>query len=167
MTLKQYLEQNNLNLVDDRGDIVGCPSDYPCLDVFWEGPLCTNKYLDPTLEKCRICWNQPYKDPIVKLIDGLEMLSFFNQRAGRELWNDKSTDLQNVDIDNADKYLTAAIKILEKQVPKKIELFNGQCSCPNCKKLFGNYNDLKDSVGWDMLYCKYCGQKLDWSEEEE
>lgn len=55
-----------------------------------------------------------------------------------------------------------AVEAVEKQVPKKIELFNGQCSCPNCKRLFGNYSQLRNLICWEMSYCKYCGQALDW-----
>ena len=54
----------------------------------------------------------------------------------------------------------------EKQTAKKIEIFNGQASCPNCKHLFGGMDTIKNLIAWDMSYCKMCGQKLDWSEEE-
>lgn len=54
----------------------------------------------------------------------------------------------------------------EKQKEKKIETFNGQASCPNCKHLFGGMDVIKNLIAWDMPYCKMCGQKLDWSEEE-
>lgn len=53
---------------------------------------------------------------------------------------------------------------LNKQIPKKYELFNGQCSCPNCKALFGSFTQLKNLIHWEMPYCKFCGQALDWSE---
>ena len=52
---------------------------------------------------------------------------------------------------------------IEKQMPKKFELWNGQCSCPNCNKLFGNYSQLKTLIHWEMPFCKFCGQALDWS----
>lgn len=54
----------------------------------------------------------------------------------------------------------------EKQTAKKIEVFNGQASCPNCKHLFGRMDVVKKLITWDMPHCKNCGQKLDWSEEE-
>ena len=54
----------------------------------------------------------------------------------------------------------------EKQTAKKIEIFNGQASCPNCKHLFGWVDVIKKLIIWDMPYCKDCGQKLDWSDEE-
>ncbi len=59
-----------------------------------------------------------------------------------------------------------AIKALEKQIPKKFEIWNGQCYCPNCNKLFGNYSQLKTLIHWEMPYCKFCGQALDWSDTD-
>lgn len=44
-----------------------------------------------------------------KIIDGLERIQFFNQRAGRELWNHKPSDIQVQDIALTDKILTEAI----------------------------------------------------------
>lgn len=54
----------------------------------------------------------------------------------------------------------------EKQTAKKIEIFNGQASCPNCKYLFGEMDIIKNLRTWNMPHCKDCGQKLDWSDEE-
>ena len=54
----------------------------------------------------------------------------------------------------------------EKQTAKKIEIFNGQASCPNCKYLFGGMDVIKKLITWSMPHCKNCGQKLDWSDEE-
>ena len=58
----------------------------------------------------------------------------------------------------------AIVSALEKQIPKRFELWNGQCSCPNCNKLFGSYSQLKTLIHWEMPYCKFCGQALDWSD---
>lgn len=57
-----------------------------------------------------------------------------------------------------------AIKALEKQLPKKVENWNGQASCPRCKRLFGNMEDVKMFRDWDSDCCNHCGQRLDWSE---
>jgi hypothetical protein len=59
-----------------------------------------------------------------------------------------------------------AIEALEKQIPRKYEVWNGQCCCPNCNVMFGNYDDLKLLKSWKMDYCKFCGQALDWSDGE-
>ena len=58
----------------------------------------------------------------------------------------------------------AIVSALGKQIPKRFELWNGQCSCPNCNKLFGSYSQLKTLIHWEMPYCKFCGQALDWSD---
>lgn len=42
---------------------------------------------------------------ILKYIDYLEQLIFFNQRAGRELWADKPREIQDKDIKNANDKL--------------------------------------------------------------
>ena len=42
-------------------------------------------------------------------IDGLERLLFFNQRAGRELWHDKPKEVQDADIESAERILKYAI----------------------------------------------------------
>ncbi len=59
-----------------------------------------------------------------------------------------------------------AIEALEKQISKKFEVFNGQDFCPTCHSLFGNDETRKRLIIWEMDYCKYCGQKLDWGDEE-
>lgn len=59
-----------------------------------------------------------------------------------------------------------AITHLEKQRQKKIETWNGQASCPRCKKLFGEMKTIRNLTTWEMPYCKFCGQALDWSDEQ-
>ncbi len=66
-----------------------------------------------------------------------------------------------------------AISAIEKQIPKKpIEketdnLWNGMStrtvSCPNCKKQIVNVWNKAD---YKPKFCHYCGQALDWSDEE-
>ena len=62
--------------------------------------------------------------------------------------------------------LDSILKSREKQTAKKIEIFKGQASCPNCKHFFGEMNVIRSLIAWNMPYCKHCGQKLDWSDEE-
>lgn len=59
------------------------------------------------------------KMTITEIIDKLHMLQFFNQRAGRELWQSKPKEVQDKDVENADKYLSAAIKALEENAELK------------------------------------------------
>lgn len=72
--------------------------------------------------------------------------------------------VHNETLDLAIGLYETAIKALEKQLPKKVENWNGQASCPGCKKLFGNMADIKMLRYWDFDCCNHCGQRLDWSE---
>lgn len=47
------------------------------------------------------------------IIDKLEMLRLFNQRVGRELWADKEKEVQDKDIENADRILNNAIDLIK------------------------------------------------------
>ena len=51
--------------------------------------------------------------------------------------------------------LEKAIKALGKQIPKKRIKYKDEIVCPSCKTLVGS-----------APYCRYCGQALDWGEEE-
>ena len=59
--------------------------------------------------------------------------------------------------------LEMAIKALEKQIPKKVvfcrNLMTKEANtiCPACKRIVESTN----------FHCWYCGQKLDWSEQNE
>lgn len=100
-----------------------------------------------------------------KIIDGLEMLRFFNQRAGRELWADKPHDVQEQDILNADMIYASAISLLKKQEPILLENQHKPygistnanspwiSSCPRCGKKV---------EGKQTKFCKYCGQEVKW-----
>lgn len=43
-----------------------------------------------------------------KIIDGIEMIEFFNQRAGRELWMNKPKEIQEEDLKKENEILNAA-----------------------------------------------------------
>ncbi len=62
--------------------------------------------------------------------------------------------------------LDVAIQALEKQVPRKVknsgEEIPFEWYCPTCGELLCD-DGYKDT---DIKYCEYCGQKLDWSDEE-
>lgn len=59
------------------------------------------------------------KMTITEIIDKLHMIQFFNQRAGRELWQSKPKEVQDKDVENTDKYLSEAIKALEENESRK------------------------------------------------
>lgn len=72
----------------------------------------------------------------------------------------------NIQLEEDITVYETAIEALKKQLPKKVENWNGQASCPGCKKLFGNMADIKMLRYWDFDCCNRCSQRLDWSEEE-
>ena len=77
--------------------------------------------------------------------------------------------IKGLDTSNSEENIEAkkmAVKALEKQRQKKIETWNGQASCPCCKKLFGEMKTIRNLTTWEMPYCKFCGQALDWSDEQ-
>lgn len=60
----------------------------------------------------------------------------------------------------AQEALDFAIEAMEKQIPMKFECFDATW-CPSCgEEVFGLTQDNS------LNYCPYCGQKLDWGEEE-
>lgn len=62
---------------------------------------------------------------------------------------------------NRKMYAELAIKALEKQVPKKPthEATIQEChTCPSCKNVLDRFDK--------TLYCFFCGQRLDWSDED-
>ena len=58
------------------------------------------------------------------------------------------------------------LSAVQKQIPKKLELFNGQACCPECEVLFGNSKDLK-LLDKPFSYCKCCGQALDFNNNND
>ena len=56
-----------------------------------------------------------------------------------------------------------AIKALEKQIPNKLINTRQSVSgcCPNCKKYISDWLEYNK-----FMCCPYCGQAIDWSDEE-
>lgn len=77
----------------------------------------------------------------------------------------ETLDFKNIPVEN----LEVVIEALEKQLPKKVNyegafINNGftryrMAKCPTCERWYSS-ND-------ENNYCSGCGQKLDWSEEDE
>lgn len=71
----------------------------------------------------------------------------------------------------ANEALDIAIQAVEKQIPKKITheaTIYKCCTCPNCKNVVDEYTEfLGKKVRVTYAYCHYCGQKLDWSDNDE
>ena len=58
--------------------------------------------------------------------------------------------------------LKLAIKALERQIPKKPIYGAANIKCPNCEATLLYYFHL-----FKIDYCDECGQRLDWSEEND
>ena len=56
-----------------------------------------------------------------------------------------------------------AIEALEKQIPKEVIKTVSTVRCSNCNKQLTN----KGSLHGDYKFCKWCGQAIDWSENNE
>ena len=67
-----------------------------------------------------------------------------------------------VDQPTAVEGLTIAKEALEKQIPKKIVISDGNDCCPICNHVFGADFIRKKLHHWDVPFCQKCGQKLDW-----
>lgn len=68
--------------------------------------------------------------------------------------------------DTCETYFEAqkmAIEALEKQTPKKLRLTTSQKMCSSCGKQITSIGCTKPRYN----YCKYCGQRIDWSEEDD
>ena len=70
--------------------------------------------------------------------------------------------IKGLDTSNSEENIEAkkmAVKALEEQRQKKIETWNGQASCPRCKKLFGEMKDNQKSyyVGNAILQILWAG----------
>ena len=99
-----------------------------------------------------------------KIIDGLEMLRFFNQRAGRELWTDKPYNVQEQDISNADMIYVSAITLLKEQnirregrwksLPYKKARVCSVCEADEPYKFADDDVDV-------YAYCPHCGAKME------
>lgn len=78
---------------------------------------------------------------------------------------DEDTRKGLVNVDNLLSTTKMAIETLEKQIPKKTEIWKGQALCPYCGYSFGDMKVINNLVAWNMPHCKNCGQAIDWSEE--
>lgn len=59
-------------------------------------------------------------------------------------------------------WLETVSDAVEKQIPKKPKYNGGECECPVCGDGWNS-----NEYGSGMKFCWECGQKLDWSEEND
>lgn len=108
------------------------------------------------------------------IIDHLEGMLFFNQRAGRELWFDKPKGLQERDIARAERYLQEAIDYIRTNQQKQghwIGRFSHKLSsassnvwvCSECDSLVETAHYAYKCY---YKYCPYCGANMEGEEDE-
>lgn len=132
---------------------------------------------------CDTSWGKSFENAYAMAINALEEVQQYRaigtpEECRKSLEICKAMVERNITPDDMENYmkfedecikqgftLDSILKSREKQTAKKIEIFNGQASCPNCKHFFGKMNVIRSLIAWNMPYCKHCGQKLDWSDE--
>ena len=62
----------------------------------------------------------------------------------------------------SEETIKLAIEALEKQVPKKPIYGDANTRCPNCGEVLLYFANV-----FKICYCDECGQRLDWSEEND
>ena len=110
------------------------------------------------------------KDKLIK-----QLADDYNEAIAEIRFNMSTIGLKENSVKRVVKARDLAIKALEKQIPKKIEIRKATnddieselrdfitvkgriCRCPSCRCCI-HISELK--------YCWECGQKLDWSDEE-
>ena len=83
---------------------------------------------------------------------------------GNKLYSNITSNANNI-IKTNDyiEFVRMAINALEKQIPKKPRFYAHNYYCSVCDSLVGN-----NEFEWKRFkYCDNCGQKLDWSDEDE
>lgn len=133
---------------------------------------------------CDTSWGKSFENAYAMAINALEEVQQYRtigtpEECRKSLEICKAMVERNITPDDMENYmkfedesikqgftLDSILKSREKQTAKKIEIFNGQASCPNCKHFFGEMNVIRSLIAWNMPYCKHCGQKLDWSDEK-
>lgn len=93
------------------------------------------------------------------IIDHLERILFFNQRAGRELWFDKSKEVQDRDIVNAERHLQEAIDYIRANQQK-----HGKWEHDRCTECGKSLDDLFSGEFYydeeELKFCPNCGAKM-------
>ena len=94
------------------------------------------------------------------IIDYLERMLFFNQRAGRELWFDKPKEVQEVDIANTERHLQEAIDYIRTNQQK-----HGKWEHNRCTECGTSLDDLFSGDFYyddeELKFCPNCGAKME------
>lgn len=95
------------------------------------------------------------------IIDHLEQILFFNQRAGRELWFDKPKEVQEIDIANAERHLQEAIDYIRTNQQKQGHWIRGDfhqlSNVPSNDWICSECGFHAETAHYA---CPYCGAKM-------
>ena len=95
-------------------------------------------------------------DNIMEILDKLQF--FGGQRAGRELWADKPTDVQDADLESYNENIEAIrdyIQQLEAERDAAVAGLKSNCTCPECKYF-------SDEIQDPCRGCKPNDSKFEW-----
>ena len=94
------------------------------------------------------------------IIDHLERILFFNQRAGRELWFDKPKEVQDRDIENNERDLQETINYIRTNQRK-----HGKWEHDRCTECGKSLEDLFSGEFYyddeEVKFCPNCGAKME------
>lgn len=93
---------------------------------------------------------------IMEILDKLQF--FCGQRAGRELWADKPTDVQDADLESYNENIEAIrdyIQQLEAERDAAVAGLKSNCTCPECKYF-------SDEIQDPCRGCKPNDSKFEW-----
>ena len=105
------------------------------------------------------------------IIDHLERILFFNQRAGRELWFDKPKEVQDRDIENNERDLQEAINYIRTNQRKQGQttVKHGKWEHNRCTECGKSLDDLFSGDFYydeeELKYCPNCGAKMEGGTE--
>ena len=97
---------------------------------------------------------------ITEIIDKLHMLQFFNQRAGRELWQSKPKEVQDKDVENAE---------LKRMLKIAVEDIYNRSYCGMCENGIPIDNDVCDrckAITLDMFEWRHKAEAMKLIGEE-
>lgn len=129
---------------------------------------------EPTADAAEY-WYKEYRKlyfELARLRDRIEQAKFFNQREWREFWQDKPKEVQDCDIESADKFYDALLKIIDDMPAADVEpvwygrwIIDPGCGeygrCSECEGKSGTQWDGVEPIPLLTAYCPHCGVKMD------
>lgn len=80
-------------------------------------------------------------------------MELFKEENYKEIYTHMFYTWENITTDES--FILPVFDALSKQIGKRHYFLNGRCYCGSCRK----------PINRSELYCKECGQKINWGEE--